>query len=143
MCIRDSFKTLGKELKTPVRNLQQYNSLTEEPIPWWLIVLDEYADLTTDPDDKRTIEKLLQRIAQKGRASGLHLIVATQRPSADVIGSVIKSNMPAALALRVRSATDSRIILDESGAEALAGKGDALLRTTAGIRRLQCAAVSM
>lgn len=125
------------------RSLPEYNSNADEGdrLPWWLIVLDEYADLTADADDRREIEALLKRVAQKGRAAGIHLIVATQRPSADVIGTVIRSNLPAQLGLRVKSATDSRIILDESGAETLSGKGDAFLRTASGVRRIQCAMV--
>jgi hypothetical protein len=128
-----------------VRSLPDYNAaLTpeDERLPWWLIVLDEYADLTSDPDEKKQIEALLKRLAQKARAAGIHLIIATQRPSADVISPVVRSNMPAQLALRVRTATDSRVILDESGAEALAGRGDAFLRTHRGLRRIQCAYVA-
>jgi DNA segregation ATPase FtsK/SpoIIIE, S-DNA-T family len=126
------------------RSLPQFNQGVPEDdrLPWWLMVLDEYADLTSDADDKRAIETELRRIAQKGRAAGIHLIVATQRPSADVIGTVIRANLPAQLALRVKSSTDSRLIIDEAGAETLAGKGDALLRTARGITRIQCALVT-
>ena len=105
----------------------------------YYIVLDEYADLTSDPDDKTRIEALLRRLTQKARGAGIHVIAATQRPSADVISTTIRSNLPAQLALRVKTATDSRIILDEGGAEALAGQGDALLRTARGLQRLQVA----
>ena len=127
-----------------VRSLPDYNYAVEssDQLAWWVIVLDEYADLTSDPDDRKRIEKELKRIAQKGRAAGIHLIVATQKPSAEVISTVIRSNLPAQLALRVKSAVDSRIILEEAGAESLAGKGDAFLRTAAGLRRVQCAAVA-
>jgi DNA segregation ATPase FtsK/SpoIIIE, S-DNA-T family len=128
-----------------VRSLPDYNAAraeNDEALPWWLIVLDEYADLTADPDEKKQIEALLKRLAQKARAAGIHLIIATQRPSADVISPVVRSNMPAQLALRVRTATDSRVILDESGAEALAGRGDAFLRTHRGLQRIQCARVT-
>lgn len=127
-----------------VRDLQTYNSTVPpgDRVPWRLIVLDEYADLTADPDEKKQLEALLRRLAQKARAAGLHIVVATQRPSADVISPVVRANLPAQLALRVRTGTDSRVILDESGAEALAGRGDALLRTARGIVRLQCARVA-
>jgi DNA segregation ATPase FtsK/SpoIIIE-like protein len=108
-------------------------------LPWHLVVLDEYADLVSDKDERKAIEGLLQRLAQKGRSAGIHVVVATQRPSADIITPVIRSNLPAQLALRVKSAVDSRIILDEAGAEALAGHGDALFRTETGVRRIQCA----
>jgi S-DNA-T family DNA segregation ATPase FtsK/SpoIIIE len=125
------------------KSIGQFNEKfgTDGRIPWWLVVLDEYADLTADPDDRKTIEGLLKRVAQKGRAAGIHLIVATQKPSAEVISTVIRSNLPAQLALRVKSASDSRIILDESGAETLAGKGDGFLKTAKGMTRVQSAMV--
>jgi S-DNA-T family DNA segregation ATPase FtsK/SpoIIIE len=123
------------------RSLADYNQSVapERPLPWRVIVLDEYADLTSEPEDKNSIERLLRRLAQKARAAGIHVIVATQRPSADVVSTTIRSNFPAQLALRVKTATDSRIILDETGAETLAGQGDAFLRTVRGTKRLQVA----
>lgn len=123
------------------RSLAEYNAAVppEERLPWRVIVLDEYADLTSDPDDKTRIEQQLRRLTQKARAAGIHVIVATQRPSADVVSTTIRSNFPAQLALRVKTATDSRIIMDESGADALAGQGDAFLRTARGITRVQVA----
>ena len=66
----------------------------------------------------------MKRLAQKARAAGIHVIIATQKPSAEVISTTIRSNLPAQLALRVKTATDSRIVMDETGAEALAGKGE-------------------
>jgi DNA segregation ATPase FtsK/SpoIIIE, S-DNA-T family len=122
-----------------VRDLAAYNAAVDpaERQSWWVVVLDEYADLTADPAEKRAIEALLRRLAQKARAAGIHLIIATQRPSADVISPVVRSNLPAQLALRVRTAIDSRVILDEAGAETLAGMGDALLRTARGTTRIQ------
>lgn len=123
------------------RKLVDFNMKVEaaDKKPWIVIVLDEYADLTSDPEDKRSIEDLLRRLTQKARAAGIHVIAATQRPSADVISTTIRSNFPAQLALRVKTATDSRIVLDETGAESLAGQGDALLHTTAGTVRIQVA----
>ncbi|WP_457188723.1 FtsK/SpoIIIE domain-containing protein [Nocardioides sp. P5_E3] len=123
------------------RSLIDYNASVDSELrrPWIVIVLDEYADLTSDPSDKATIEGLLKRLAAKARAAGIHIIAATQRPSADVVSTTIRSNLPAQLALRVKTATDSRIIMDEGGAEALAGQGDAFLRTARGTRRLQVA----
>ena len=123
------------------RSLVDYNqnAAPEERLPWHVLVLDEYADLTSDPDDKTRIEQGLRRLTQKARAAGIHVIVATQRPSADVVSTTIRSNFPAQLALRVKTATDSRIIMDEPGAEALAGQGDAFLRTARGVTRLQVA----
>ncbi|MDP2270468.1 MAG: FtsK/SpoIIIE domain-containing protein [Archangium sp.] len=121
------------------RKLTEYNQKVATPLPWIVVVLDEYSDLTSDKDDRKKIEEKLLRIAQKARAAGIHLIVATQRPTAEIINTTIRSNLPAQLALRVSKAADSRIIMEETGAEALAGKGDALLRTAKGITRLQCA----
>lgn len=123
------------------RELVEYNASAgvADRKPWIVIVLDEYADLTSDPDEKRQIEALLKRLTQKARAAGIHVITATQRPSADVISTTIRSNFPAQLALRVKSATESRIIIDETGAEALAGQGDAFLHTAKGTVRVQVA----
>ncbi|MFI1064624.1 FtsK/SpoIIIE domain-containing protein [Streptomyces spororaveus] len=123
------------------RKLVEYNAKVDKADrkPWIVIVLDEYADLTSDPVEKKQIEALLKRLTQKARAAGIHVIAATQRPSADVISTTIRSNFPAQLALRVKTATDSRIILDETGAEALAGQGDAFLHTAKGTIRLQVA----
>ncbi|MFD8700622.1 FtsK/SpoIIIE domain-containing protein [Kitasatospora purpeofusca] len=128
-----------KEIRT--RKLVEYNAKVDETDrkPWIVIVLDEYADLTSDPEEKKSIEALLKRLTQKARAAGIHVIAATQRPSADVISTTIRSNFPAQLALRVKTATDSRIILDETGAEALAGQGDAFLHTAKGTVRMQVA----
>ncbi|MBB5775035.1 FtsK/SpoIIIE domain-containing protein [Nonomuraea jabiensis] len=123
------------------RKLVEYNAKVNKADrkPWIVVVLDEYADLTSDPEEKKQIEALLKRLTQKARAAGIHVIAATQRPSADVISTTIRSNFPAQLALRVKTATDSRIILDETGAEALAGHGDAFLHTAKGTTRLQVA----
>lgn len=128
-----------KEIRT--RKLVEYNAKVDKADrkPWIVIVLDEYADLTSDPEEKKQIEALLKRLTQKARAAGIHVIAATQRPSADVISTTIRSNFPAQLALRVKTATDSRIILDETGAEALAGQGDAFLHTAKGTIRVQVA----
>lgn len=123
-----------------VRSLDEYNRKSGEAVvPWWVVVLDEYADLTSDPDAKKSIEALLKRLAQKARAAGIHLIIATQKPSAEVISTNLRSNLPAQLALRVKSATESRVIMDESGAEALAGRGDAFLKSEGRLTRVQCA----
>lgn len=126
-----------------VRSLADYNEKSEiaARIPWWVIVLDEYADLTSDPQSKKSIEFQLKRLAQKARASGIHLIIATQKPSGDVISTNLRSNLPAQLALRVKSGTESRVIMDETGAESLNGKGDAYLKSEGKLRRIQCARV--
>jgi hypothetical protein len=127
-----------------VRHLGAYNGKVdlEERLPWQLVVLDEFADLTSDREEKREIERQVQRLAQKARAVWIHVIVATQKPSAEVISTVVRSNLGAQLALRVKTASDSRIIMDDPGAEALAGNGDAFLKTSrGGLTRLQCAMV--
>jgi len=131
--------------KAGVRSLPDYNAKAskEEQIPWWVLVLDEYADLTSDKDMKKDIEAELKRLAQKARAAGIHLIIATQKPSGDVISTNLRSNLPAQLALRVKNGTESRVILDEQGAEVLNGKGDAYLKSEGKLVRIQCARVNI
>ncbi len=121
-----------------VRNISEYQS-PESPLPRWIVVLDEYADLVSDDDERKTIEKLLQRLSQKARAAGIHVIVSTQKPVVKVINTVVKGNLPGKIALRVNTAMESRVILDEPGAEKLAGKGDAIVSTGNGRVRIQFA----
>jgi hypothetical protein len=125
------------------RSLAEYNEHVSPSVrkPWWVLVLDEYADLTSEPDEKVEIEKNLKRLAQKGRACGIHVIVATQKPSGDVISTNVRSNLPAQLALRVRSAIESRVVMEEKGAETLTGKGDAFFKAEGKLTRIQCAKV--
>jgi len=121
-------------------SLPKFNHLSkpDDRLPWRVIVLDEYADLTSDAGDKKEIEALLKRLAQKARAAGIHVIIATQKPSSEVISTSLRSNLPAQLALRVKSATESRVIMDESGAETLNGKGDAFFKADGELTRVQC-----
>jgi S-DNA-T family DNA segregation ATPase FtsK/SpoIIIE len=114
--------------KHGVRNIESFNRTAPaphaKPLPYLVIVIDELADLMmTTPDE---VELGLTRLAQKARATGIHLIVATQRPSVDVVTGLIKANFPTRIAFAVTSQVDSRVILDTVGAEKLLGRGDML-----------------
>ncbi len=119
-------------------------------LPYLVVVIDEYADLTmaggSGPEARKSaknIESAIVRLAQKGRAAGIHVIIATQRPSVNVITGLIKTNFPTRIAFRVVSRVDSATILDTNGAENLIGKGDMLYYAGIEMERVQCALVSM
>ncbi|MBI3829069.1 MAG: DNA translocase FtsK 4TM domain-containing protein [Planctomycetes bacterium] len=127
--------------KVGVRNIATFNKLTQEerlarlpqdespdnyvdPMPYIVIIVDEFADLMMTSG--KEIEQAIARLAQKARAAGIHVILATQRPSADVVTGLIKTNLPCRICFQVKSKIDSRIVLDTGGADKLAGKGDML-----------------
>nr|WP_310590330.1 DNA translocase FtsK [Dyadobacter sp. NIV53] len=145
LCIEmDSRYDLLKEAS--VRNLKEYNSkfaqrrLSPEKghrfLPYIVLVIDELADLMMTAG--KEVETPIARLAQLARAVGIHLVVATQRPSVKVITGLIKANFPARLSFRVTSSIDSRTILDMGGAEQLVGQGDMLLAINSEVIRLQC-----
>ena len=114
-----------------VRDIKGYNlaidTETTQKLPRIVLVVDEVADLMQY--NKSEIEQRIQKLAQKARAAGIHLVMATQRPSVDIITGVIKANFPARIALRVTTAADSKTILAQGGPEKLLGKGDMFFQT--------------
>ena len=125
-----------------VRSVEGYNDRAETQMPYVVVVIDELADLMMQAGAK--VEDAIIRLAQKARAVGVHLVVATQRPSVDVITGMIKANVPSRIAFAVSSQVDSRVILDGPGAEALLGMGDMLYKPVSAARpsRVQGAFIS-
>ena len=120
------------------RNIKEYNSLSiVEPLPYIVVVIDEYGDLVMQAG--REMERAICRLAQKARAVGIHLIISTQRPSATVVTGNIKANFPVRIAFRTTTGTDSRVVLDQTGAEKLTGRGDMIYFAGAETTRVQCA----
>ncbi|MFP5228508.1 MAG: DNA translocase FtsK [Acidobacteriota bacterium] len=152
--LRNAVKEMERRLKLlasrSVRNIEQYNRLfdgatpslfdqaeeqqEEKPLPYIVIIIDELADLMML--DKANVEESVTRLAQMARAVGIHLVLATQRPSVDVITGLIKANVPTRISFRLATKVDSRTILDSNGAEALLGRGD-MLYLPPGTSRLQ------
>jgi S-DNA-T family DNA segregation ATPase FtsK/SpoIIIE len=140
--VREMERRLDLLSKMGSRNIESYNEKSQERMPRIVLVIDELADLMSVSG--REVEAAIVRIAQMARAVGIHLVLATQRPSVDVITGLIKANVPGRIAFAVASQTDSRTILDQSGAEKLLGRGD-MLFTSADVakpKRLQGAFIS-
>ncbi len=149
--LRNAVREMERRLKLlasrSVRNIDQYNKLfdngtpsmfedaeEQKPLPYIIIIIDELADLMML--DKANVEEAITRLAQMARAVGIHLVLATQRPSVDVITGLIKANVPTRISFRLSTKVDSRTILDSNGAEALLGRGD-MLFLPPGTSRLQ------
>jgi len=124
------------------RNIKEYNALSVvEPLPYIVVVIDEYGDLVMQSG--KEMERYICRLAQKARAVGIHLIISTQRPSATIVTGNIKANFPTRIAFRTTTGTDSRVILDQIGAEKLTGCGDMIYYAGAETTRVQCAYASV
>jgi S-DNA-T family DNA segregation ATPase FtsK/SpoIIIE len=148
--LRNAVREMERRLKllaaNHVRNIDQFNKLFEngseylfddvdqEPLPYIIIIIDELADLMML--DRANVEESITRLAQMARAVGIHLVLATQRPSVDVITGLIKANVPTRMSFRLATKVDSRTIIDSNGAESLLGKGD-LLYLPPGTSRVQ------
>jgi S-DNA-T family DNA segregation ATPase FtsK/SpoIIIE len=148
--LRNAVKEMERRLKllaaNHVRNIDQFNKLFEngseylfedvnqEPLPYIMIIIDELADLMML--DRANVEEAITRIAQMARAVGIHLVLATQRPSVDVITGLLKANVPTRMSFRLATKVDSRTIIDSNGAESLLGRGD-MLYLPPGTSRLQ------
>lgn len=127
--IAEMERRLKAMAEVKAKNIAEYNNMKQgSGMPYIVIVIDELADLMMVA--ARDVEALIARLAAKARAAGIHLVLATQRPSVDVVTGVIKANIPARIALTTQSQVDSRTIIDQVGAEKLLGKGDMLLKTS-------------
>ena len=122
--------------ETGAIDIAEYNSL-HDPMAHHVVIIDEYADLMIEKEFKKQAELFIQRLCQKGRAAGFHIILSTQRPDSKVVTPLIKANLQLKVALKVTTATNSQIVLDEPGAERLMGNGDMLVGGAVPLMRLQ------
>jgi S-DNA-T family DNA segregation ATPase FtsK/SpoIIIE len=123
--MREMFRRYKQMEEAGVRNIDGFNSKSKERMPFLVLIVDELADLMITGGFE--VEQNLVRLAQLGRATGIHLVLATQRPSVNVVTGLLKANIPGRIAFAVASQVDSRVILDMAGAERLLGKGDMLI----------------
>src|SRR5712692_610081 len=151
--VEEMEKRYESMLALEARNIQEFNETIRkrrrsefvdfngkwQPLPYVVFLIDEFADMVLMLG--KEAEELITRLAQKARAAGIHLVIATQRPSVDVVTGLIKANFPTRIAFRVQSATDSRVILDQPGAETLLGKGDLLYQSAGTLQRLHAALI--
>ena len=140
-CVNEMERRYKLMSEVGVRNIDGYNakmggSATENNLPYIVVIVDEFADMMMMVGKK--VEQLIARLAQKARASGIHLILATQRPSVDVITGLIKANIPSRMSFQVSSKIDSRTIIDQQGAEALLGSGDLLFVSPGSCIPMRC-----
>ncbi len=128
----EGFKDLGSRIKAGRKD-----------IPFYIILFDEFADLVLQgKKEKEAFEKLVARLAAKGRAAGIHLVLATQRPDRNIVTGIVKANLPLKICMKVTTATNSKIILDHAGGELLLGRGDLLCDRGKGIERAQSLYIS-
>lgn len=129
-------KRLELFVRMGVKDLSSYNKVSKEKLPRWVLVVDEFADLIMASKKDReakgygeSFERDIVRIAQKARATGIHLVLSTQKPIVKVVDTLLKGNIPSRVAFKVANRMDSKVILDEDGAERLMGKGDMLFKS--------------
>jgi len=141
-CLNEAVADMTARYKTMARenfeNLSLRFKAGKTDIPYRVIVFDEFADLIlSGTDAKKEFERLVARIAQMGRAAGIHLMLTTQRPDKNVVTGLIKANLPLKICMRVVNSTNSNIVLDQTGGEKLLGRGDLLCDRGKGIERAQ------
>ena len=130
VAVEEMERRFGLMMDVRVKKIDDYNAVAKEKLPYIVFIVDEFSDLMLmgSRDQKKDVETKVVRLAQKARAVGIHMVLSTQKPLASVVSPLIKGNVPARVAFSVTCGTDSRVILDEVGAETLTGSGDMLFR---------------